>query len=400
MEGNEVLEILLLLLLIASLLFWVVATLLVYRFFGRRREPDLENSENSRSSFTPPVSILKPVSGVDAQAYENFLSFCQQDYPSYEVLFAVDDPTDAVILIINRLQRQMSGVNIRLMVVEPGGPNHKASLLDHLANQARYDYFVVSDSDMRVTKDYLRRVIAPLADEEIGMVTCAYRGDDAQTFTARLETLHMGVTFLPSVVVARKFLDMRFAMGATMAMRREDIVQIGGFNSVIDYLADDYEIAIRIVQLGRRIVLSDYIVVDTLGSTSFQEQIDREVRWARCNRANRPLEYPGLLITFSTTFALSLLLVSRFAAYAWWMLLLALFLRWMTAWVIAEWTEDHESQRWIIWTPLRDLLSTYVWFLGAYSRRVTWRDEEFVVDHEGRMVALPRSEQTVDLNLK
>lgn len=372
---------LLLFMTIASWLYWLVALLLVYEFFRGRPQP--------AAGFTPPVSILKPVKGMDPEAYENFATFCRQDYPEFELLFGVADPTDPVILEVERLQRDFPQLSIRLVIGETFGANRKASLLHHLAGQARHEVLVISDSDMRVTPDYLRRVVAPLADEKTGLVTCPYRGEAALNFAARLEALHMGATFLPSVLVARQFLAMRFAMGATMALRRADLVALGGFAAVADYLADDYQIGVRVAELGRSVQLSRYVVVSFLGTTTFREQWDREVRWARCSRVSRPLEYPGLLFSFSTPLALALVLVSGGSALAWRMLVISVFLRWLVAWLVSGCTEDQETRRWLIWLPVRDMLSSLVWLVGGLGRRVAWRGEEFIVEHDGRLRPLP-----------
>lgn len=369
---------LLVLLIICSWLYWLVALCLVYDFFRRPRLlPE--------TSFTPPVSILKPVKGVDVQAYENFASFCRQDYPNFELLFGVADPADPVIPIVERLKRDFPQCRIRLFVVEPCGSNRKASLLHGLASQARHEVLVVSDSDMRVTPNYLRRVVAPMADRRTGLVTCPYQGDLALTFTARLEALHMGATFLPSVLVARGFLNMRFAMGSTLVMRQNDLARLGGFAAVADYLADDYQLGERIAGLGLRVHLSDYVVASVLGATTFRDQWHREVRWARCNRVSRPREYPALLRTFSTPLAAALLLLSGLTPTAWQALTLSVCLRWVVAWLVTGYTRDLETRRWLMWLPVRDMLSALVWLAGGFGRRVIWRGEEFVLVDEGRM---------------
>jgi ceramide glucosyltransferase len=387
---------LLLSLVTASWLFWLVATLLVFVFFrhdGASVGPNTDSSLSGGSTGRldePPVSILKPVKGVDEQAYDNFVSFCLQDYPDFELLFGLVDPADPVIPLIERLQREFPHLPVRLMLTEPFGANRKASSLDRLAASASHEILVISDSDMRVTPDYLRRVVAPLADPAIGLVTCPYRGAEALTFTARLEALHMGVTFLPSVLVARQLLAMRFAMGATMVLRRADLERAGGFAAVADYLADDYQIGLRIWGLGYRIVLSDYVVRCILGVTSFQEQWDREVRWTRTNRANRPVEYPGLLLTFTVPLALALALLVPGDPLGWRLLAASIALRWLLGWIITGCTGDSESRRWLIWLPVRDLLSAMVWAAGGPGRRVSWRGEEFTVESDGRLVSVKR----------
>lgn len=370
----------LLLFIFASWLYWLIACLLVSDFFRSRPQPS--------AGFTPPVSILKPVRGLDAQAYENFASFCRQDYPDFELLFGVADPTDPAVPVIERLQRDFPHCRIRLITAQVFGANQKACILHYLAGQAQHEILVLSDSDTRVTPDYLRRVVAPLADEEIGLVTCPYRGEAAMTFTARLEALHMGATFLPSVMVARKFLRMRFAMGATIALRRQALNRLGGFAAIADYLADDYQLGMRVAELGYRVLLSDYIVVIILGATTFQEQWTREVRWARTNRVCRPKEYPGILLTFTTPLAVILAVLSGFAALEWRVLLISLLLRWWVAWRVTGYTEDEEARRWLMWLPVRDMLSALVWCVGGVGRHITWRGEEYVLLSGGRMQSL------------
>jgi ceramide glucosyltransferase len=358
------LEALLFLCAVASWVYWLLACWWVRGFFRHARS-------NPDPSFTPPVSILKPVKGLDFQAYENFVSFCQQDYPDFELLFGMSDPADPAIPVIERLQHDFPQRSIELLVAQGTRSNRKASVLHHLAGQARHELLVVSDSDMRVTPDYLRQVVAPLADEQIGLVTCPYRGEVPFTLTARLEALYVGSTFLPSVIVARKYLDMRFALGATMALRRSDLARIGGFAAVADYLADDYQLGARVAGLGLRVHLSDYIVASVLGDTTFRDQWDREVRWARCSRVSRTLEYPGLLLTFSTPLAVTLAFVTGFAPLGWWALLISLLVRWLVAWLVAGYTGDQVVRRWLIWLPMRDMLSALVWCAGGLGRSVT-----------------------------
>jgi len=373
------LEAMLFLCALASWAYWLLACWWVRGFFHHARS-------NPDPAFTPPVSILKPVKGLDFQAYENFISFCQQDYPEFELLFGVSDATDPAVPVIERLQHNFPQRNIGLFVAQDTGPNCKASVLHHLADQARHEVLVVSDSDMRVTPDYLRRVVAPLACEDIGLVTCPYRGEAALNLTARMEALYLGSTFLPSVMVARRFLDMRFALGATMALRRSDLARIGGFAAVADYLADDYQIGARVASLGLRVHLSDYVVAYFMGATTFREQWNREVRWLRCSRVSRPMEYPGMLITFSTPLAVILALITRFSPLGRGALLISVLVRWLVAWLVTGYTGDQTARRWLIWLPLRDMLSALVWCAGGLGRSVTWRGQKFRLLPDGRML--------------
>lgn len=371
----------LLLLVVASWIYWLLTWWLVRGLFRARPQ--------AKSRFTPAVSILKPVRGLDPQAYQNFATFCRQNYPDFELLFGMADAKDPAIAVVKRLRRDFPNCNIRLVIGRSNASNHKAGVLDQLAAQSSHQILVISDSDMRVTPDYLRRVVAPLADEQIGLVTCPYRGETALTLPAELEALHMGTTFLPSVVIANRLFRFQFAMGSTMALRRRDLDRLGGFEAIADYLADDYQLGACIAGLGLRVHLSDYVTISTLGVTSFQELWHREIRWNRCIIFSRPWEYPGLLLTFSTPLALALLLCSGFALIGWQILTISLMVRWVVAWLVTGYTGDWETRRWLLWLPVRDVLSVLTWCAGGLGRHIVWRGQEYVLQRGGRMKPLP-----------
>ncbi len=378
---------LLILLLSASWIFWISATILTWLFFRKKTRWS--------NQALPPVSILKPVKGIDREAYQNFASFCNQNYPEYEILFAVADPSDPVIQVIHRLIDNFPHLQIRLYINPSRTPNRKVGLLARLASEARCSILVASDSDMRVGPDYLRSVVPPLNDPNIGMVTCPYRGCQPKTLTARLEALYMGAAFLPSILVARKLLHMRFAMGATVALRKDALEKIGGFKSFSNYLADDYELGNRIAKSGKRVILSDYIVDTILGATTFPEQWEREVRWAHCNRLSRPFQYPGLLISFTTPLALLLLVVSNFQDWAFGVLAASLALRWLVGLLVTGWTKDRAARHWLVWLPVRDFLTCLVWCAGIVGRKIVWRGEVFALQPGGLLVPYnPTQRQT------
>ena len=374
---------LLLLILAASWIYWLFAWWLT-RIFFRSSRPVCQD-------YTPGVSVLKPVRGLDAQALKNYTSFCRQDYPDYELIFGVSDPEDPAIHVVRRLQRDHPHVPIRLVIGPALGANRKASLLHYLASEAQHDILIVSDSDMRVTPDYLRRVVAPLANPTIGLVTCCYRAEAPRTLAARLEALHIGVIFLPSVIIANRLFKFGFAMGSTAALRRRDLERLGGFQAITEYLADDYELGARIASLGLRVHLSRYVVATVLGHTGFAEQWHREVRWSRCARVSRPWCYPGLFISFTIPLALFLLLLSGFGTIGWQALAVSLAVRWLVAYLVSGYTGDVESRRWLPWLPLRDLLSAAVWLVGGLGHQIIWRGDRFLLHSDGRMEPVSRA---------
>lgn len=367
-------------LIVMSWAFWLVAWLCTYDFFHKAPA----DADASREPYTPPVSILKPIKGVDADAYDCLLSFVCQDYPDYEVLIGVLDPGDPAVGLAARLQREYPH-RVRLVVAEPIGYNNKVSILHALAEQARHPIFVVADSDMRVGPDYLWRVVAPLRDPSVALVTCAYVGDKPLTLTARLEALYMGATFLPMIMVARRYLNMRFATGATDAFRAADLGRIGGFRALADYLADDFQLGHRLSADGGRVVLSDYIPRAVLGKTTFRDQWHREVRWARCNRVSRPLEYPALLVTLAVPLALALVLSEGLAAPFSWILVASLLIRWWVAWQVSGYTGDRATRRNLGLLPLRDGLTAAVWVAGGVGRSIRWRGERYSLRRGGKL---------------
>jgi len=371
-----------------SWIYWLVACWCVAAFFA---EPQPE-----AAAELPPLSVLKPMRGLDAGAYENLVSFLAQDYPDYEILFGATDPLDPALDLVRRLQREFAGRRIRALKAPKRGANDKVSVLCHLAGRARYDTLVICDSDMRVGNDYLRRITAPLREPSVGLVTCLYRGAQPESLPAVLEALYTVTTFLPSVLVARRYLRMGFALGASMALRREQLRQIGGFEAIADCLADDYELGARVAATGRRVHLSDYVTQSILGATTFREQWDREVRWSKCARVSRPLEYPALLVTFSTPLALLAAASLGFSTLGWGVIFISLLVRWLVAWQIAGHMQDRLLRESWLWLPLRDLLTAVVWLAAGVGRRVNWRGRSFVLREGGRLEeSLPRQAQQV-----
>ncbi|MCX8033172.1 MAG: bacteriohopanetetrol glucosamine biosynthesis glycosyltransferase HpnI [Thermoleophilia bacterium] len=367
---------------VASCIYLLIACVWVREFFVSKRNLQFP------ADFAPPVSILKPVKGVDAGAYENFASFCQLDYPRYEILFGVADPNDPVVSVIERLKDDFPHIQMRLLAGIPQRlPNPKASTLSVLSKEAAYDILVISDSDIRVKPEYLRKVVSPLVDPSVGLVTCAYRGVSPITLTAKLEALYMGLTFLPEVVVARRFLDMRFALGATMAIRKQDLEKVGSWDASGHYLAEDSRVAVLVAESGKKVLLSHYICDTYLGSTTWDEQWHREVRWARTNRVNRPREYPGIILTFAIPLAVVLLPVAPRSVVSWAIVAATLLVRLLTAWLIAGYTESRFLRRMLYLLPLRDFLSALVWCAGLGGRKVKWRGQTLRLAKDGRILS-------------
>jgi ceramide glucosyltransferase len=379
--------------LVAALVFswgyWVVAVYCARQFLRGQT-----TAVGTGEPWLPSVSILKPMKGLDAQTLENFASFCRQDYPDFELLFGVADAFDPAVEVVEQLRGQFPNHDIRLIVCSPGGANPKVGILRRLAAEARGAVLIASDSDMRVGRDYLRRVTAPLQDPNIGIVTCPYVAAGAQGFAGRLEALYVNATFLPGAIIAGGYLGVTVGFGATLALRREDLGRIGGFGGFRDHLADDYQLASRVAALGLKVHLSDYVVATLLGRRCWRGIWDREVRWARGLRVSAPASYLGIPLTFSTPLALAVMLCAglsplTFAAFLFSLALRIEVARWISAdtrCVRAMVTGDsiHLPWNWML-MPIRDLLTALVWCVGAMGHRVIWRGTTFRLKTDGRL---------------
>jgi ceramide glucosyltransferase len=367
---------------------WSAAAFLRERKAGRRACP---TRDLTPSAVLPPISILKPLKGIDPEIYESFRSHCLQDYAEYEIIFGVSDPNDPAIESVKELQREFPTRRIEL-VVSPKilGANVKVSNLAQMLTQARYDYLIVNDSDIRVEPDYLRRVTAPLADSRVGMVTCLYRGVAGATLGSRLEALGISTDFCPSVLAARQVEGgIRFGLGSTLAFRRAELEKIGGFTSFVDYLADDYELGRRIAGLGLIVKLSEVVLETYLPSYGLRDFFAHQLRWARGVRDARASGYLGLAFTFGLMWVLLGLTASGGAFWAWGALAVILFLRLAVALLVGRSVlQDRQvlKNAWLI--PLRDLFAVGVWIVSLGGHTVTWRGDRFRLKN-GKLSRIP-----------
>ena len=343
---------------------------------------------NSEPSFIPPVSILKPVRGIDPGMYEAFCSHCRQHYGEFEIIFGVSEANDPALELVERLQREFPPVEIHYVVCGPAaGTNIKASNLAQMVKQAKHEHLVVNDSDISVPEDYLARVIAPLADKTNGLVTCLYRGIAGRTTPARLEALGISTDFAAGVLVAQQVEgDLSFALGSTMVFRKSDLAAAGGFEALQDFLADDYELGRRIVAQGKKVVLSRCVVETGIGDYTWGQFFDHQLRWARTVRDARRWGYLGFGVTFGAWWALLTLLAAGGATWAWALLVGILVLRdgvaLMVGWRILA---DRTALNSVYLIPIRDIIGFWIWLAGWFGNRVKWRGQEFLLKN-GRLV--------------
>jgi ceramide glucosyltransferase len=374
---------------VGSLFFYLLSALGLASFLSDRRkklkQPPLPESQ------LPPVSILKPLKGVDPEIWESFCSHCEQEYPQFQIqlIFGISDPRDPAIEVVRKLQAKYPKLAIELIVCERVlGTNIKVSNLVQMAAAARHELLLVNDSDIRVPPDYLRRVIPPLADASVGLVTCLYRGVASPTLGSRLEALGISTDFVPGVLSAR-FLEkgLRFGLGSTLAFRRRDLEAIGGFEILLEYLADDYELGRRIASTGKKVELSAATVTTFLPAYTLRQFFRHQLRWSRTIRDARRWGYAGLLFTFGLPWALLTLLAAQGAAWAWGLFALTFALRLTGGLVAAEAVlHDRQALRNIFLLPLRDLIAPLVWAAGFMGNRIHWRGDVFDLK-DGRLTS-------------
>lgn len=346
--------------------------------------------QSANSAFHPPISILKPLKGLDPEMYSSLRSHCLQDYPEFEIIFGVSDAGDPAVGIVQQLQREFPDRVIHLvMCPKILGSNVKVSNLAQMAAQAKHEYLIVNDGDIRVELDYLRRVIPPLADEKVGMVTCLYRGVAAPTLGSKLEALGISTDFCPGVLAAWKLeRGISFALGSTQAFRRSDLEKIGGFEAIVDYLADDYELGNRIHRLGTMIHLSDVVVETHLPPYDLRGYFAHQLRWARGVRDSRPGGYFGLIVTFGLLWSLLGVLASGGAAWSWIILAATILLRAAVASTVGKsilGDPQLDSVSWLL--PLRDLLAFAIWIASFAGHTVTWRGDRFRLE-KGKLIRI------------
>ncbi len=376
----------LLLLALASFAYYVVAIVAALRFFGRRDAVSLP------ADFTPPISILKPIYGLDRETYENYASFCKQDYPEYEILFCVSDDEDPAIPVIEQIARDFPDCHIKLLIgSEPQGVSDKVNKLCRMAREAQYEILAVSDSDVRLEPGYLRAIAAPFHDPTVGAVTCLYRGLTDGSLAANLEAIGNSTDFTAGVLVAWLFAPVNFTLGATMATTKRCLAEIGGFESLVDHFSDDYELGNRIAARGHRVELSTFPVSIVYPRQTLVDAFRHQLRWNVSIRFSRPAGHLGLIFTQALPLALLAAIFAPSAAWVVGLLVTYLVLRGISAWVVGvHGMRDAGVRRHLELLPLRDAFVFVVWVASFFPQRIHWRGREFYVRDKRLVPTAPR----------
>jgi len=377
--------------LLFALLPLVYYLLCLYCVIGYFR--GVRKVSSAKTPFMPPASIVKPVRGLDHEAYGNFASFCRLDYPVYEVVFAVSDASDPVIPVIEKLRAEFPAVSIRLITDVPHvGASDKVNNLCQLAQNARYDLLVMSDSDVRVEADYLKQVTAPFADPKVGAVTAFYKSQTSGSLASNLDALGMYMDSAPAALVAKKIEGrLGFAFGWTVATSKKHLAEIGGWEAIVNHHSEDFELGKRIALCGHRVVLMAKPVYMVFSKENFSEYFRRELRWSIALKSARPSGYWGLLFTHGLPWALvgaaaSLLIGSPLIATFY--LLAYLFLRAAMTWLTGRWGLGDRELYKIMWLiPVRDAISYFVWVMGFFAEKIVWRGQEYRL-HKGQLIPM------------
>lgn len=342
---------------------------------------------NLQSTIPPPVSVLKPLRGVAHDLYPCLASFCRQDYPEYEILCCVESLDDAAVPVVQKLQRDFPNVPIRLLAVDRFyGANLKVNSLDRMVREMRHEYLAISDDDTSVGPDYLRHIMAELGDERVGVVTCPYRARPGGTAASRMEAVGITGEFFCGVLVARLLEGIRFALGSSMATRKELVEAIGGFPAMADYQADDFELGSRIAGLGYRNVLSSYVVELRLPADTWRSMIEHQYRWMRGQASSRPKGHLGLIFTYGSIFFLAALVLAPASHAVWWLGGTWLALRLGAAWMVGVVNlKDPVLRRYLFLVPPRELLTFGLWAASLFYRKVTWKGRRYVTAN-GKMI--------------
>jgi ceramide glucosyltransferase len=339
------------------------------------------------SDFTPPVSILKPLCGIETNAYENLASFVVQDYPQYQVIFCVREKDDPIIEVVRQLIRDFPAVDLSLVVSDHLiGNNFKISNLANGLKLAKYELLVIADSDILVDKNYLIQVVQPLQNEQVGVVTCLYQSLP-EGWIAALDGIGIACDFFPSVLTARKLAGIKFAFGSTIVIRKQVLEAMGGFQAIANSLADDFLLGHLATQLGYQVILSNYIVKHQIGSESWRDFFLRQIRWFRCIRVERFWSYLGIIFTQGTINSLLFLLASGGSSFGWVLCSIILSLRLFMAYVVGyKYLQDPIAKQFIGLSFLSDLLRFIIWLLGLFGNTIEWRGKKLKLINGGRLL--------------
>lgn len=362
--------------------YYFLAIFSTVRFFAGK-----QSQVSGESAFQPPISNLKPVRGLDPDAYENFASFCRQDYPDYEILFCVGDATDPALPVLQRLVRDFPATKIRILIGSGRvATNDKVAKLARMAEEASHEHLVISDSDVRVEPDYLSRVVAPLADPGAGAVTCFYVPTEETSWVQRLQDVGMLSDFYPGILVAKQLDGVKFALGPTIATTRARLAGFGGYAAIENQPADDLLVGRLIAEQGCEVVLLPYAISTVPDFQSLSELFHKRLRWITVMRHMRPWGHFGLIFTLGLPWALLAVAAQPTAQIAAAYLGGYFVMRAALTELVGEWgLKQPGVWKKLLWIPAWDALATLIWLASFTRRTIRWRGRDYLI-REGQLV--------------
>ena len=372
--------------LLASSVFVVLMIVAAVFHLRRQQEPAIPRD-------WPAVTLLKPLHGLEPDLEANLESFFTQDYPDFEIIFGARDQADPALAVVRRLHKKYPKVKAKIVTSgSPDRPNAKICSLEQMCAQALTPYLVISDSDVRVDPTYLREVVRPLFDERVGLVTCLYRGVPTGGAWSTLEALGMSVEMTSGVLVANMLEGMQFALGPTMAVRKDALEKAGGVGALADYCADDYVLGRRIFEAGYTVLLSKHVIDHVVINRTFRESVLHQVRWMKSTRFSRPAGHIGAGLTYAMPFGVLGLIAAVSAGHIAlgaglfaWAVLNRLVMAFVAGWLVVR---DPRSLKYCWLYPVRDFTGFCYWCTSFFGNTIVWRNETYRLEDEGKMVRL------------
>jgi ceramide glucosyltransferase len=354
----------------------------VYAFIRPRRTSTAEAPD-----CWPGVTILKPIHGLEKNLAENLRSACSLDYPEYQVVLSVQRPDDPALPLLRALAEEFGPERVTVSVVdsEPIVNGKVQNLLGGL-QVARHDILLISDSDVRLRPDYLKTIVAPLADPDVGCVCTLYRATSAESWFEKLELLSYNAEFVIHVIFAKVTGASKFCLGCSVAIRRQALQAAGGLEALEDYLVEDFELGRRINRAGYRSVLVPYFVDTTVDLARPTHWWDHQVYWDQNTRAARPVGFFCTILLKAIPFAAFFAVVRGLDPLGLGVLGAVLAVRLVTAALIFLRIGDREGLKSLVWLPLRDLAGLGSWLVAIRKRTFVWRDNRFGLTRDGRIV--------------
>lgn len=346
---------------------------------------DFKESKIPSTDFTPPISILKPLKGLDDNLYDNLISICNQDYPKYEIIFSVQDYNDPAFKIAQKIKERHPEKDITLLVEKcHKGLNPKVNNLISSFKIAKYEYFLISDSNVLVSKNYLREIIKPFKSSKTGLVSNLIKGSRGYSLGSIFENLHLNSFVLGNVCFLEKFLKIPCVIGKSMLMKKSDFLAIGGFNAVKDLLAEDYIIGKKMHEIGKKVVLSNYIIENINEYRGLKEFLNRHIRWSKLRWKIGGFKYISELI-------INPIFISSIAFIFYPTILTLIYLIFINSIKVAgdiyigSKIKSDIKKLYFLLIPLKDIIIGITWFIPLYSNKIVWRDNKYFIGKDSRL---------------